>query len=101
MASGRLRGIPALARDPLLKRLVPLVEASQGDSPGSGRSRPRYTTSTAHLSPRRYRLRVEDWAAQVFKMLLFNLSSIAQRAYIYEPLGSTMKILRESVREAF
>ncbi|HVB15536.1 MAG TPA: hypothetical protein VNF04_03300, partial [Stellaceae bacterium] len=45
--------------------------------------------------------RVEDWTAQVFETLLFNLSSIAQRGYIYEQFGLDPKALRESVKEAF
>jgi hypothetical protein len=45
--------------------------------------------------------RVEDWTAQVFQTLLFNLSSLAQRTYIYEAFGLDVGRLRDSVREAF
>jgi hypothetical protein len=34
-------------------------------------------------------------------MLLFNLSSLAQRAYIYEGFGLDVQVLRGSVRESF
>ena len=37
----------------------------------------------------------------MFETLLFNLSSLPQRGYIYEQFGLDPKVLRDSVRETF
>ena len=44
---------------------------------------------------------IEDRAAQMFKTLVFSLSSLAQRGYISEQFGIAPKMLCESMREAF
>jgi hypothetical protein len=45
--------------------------------------------------------KVEDWAAHVFESLLFNLTSISQRTYIYEELGLDWQWVRDAVKESF
>ena len=45
--------------------------------------------------------KVEDWAAHVFESLLFNLTSISQRPYIYEEFGLDPKWVRDAIRERF
>jgi hypothetical protein len=98
LAMGAFAGIHAHTRDPLLKRLVQLVMTDEAFHHKFGKI---WADRTIPRLSREEHERVEDWAAQVFEMLLFNLSSIAQRAYIYEAVGLDVKILRESVREAF
>ena len=98
LAMGAFANLHAHARDPLLKRLVQLVMTDEAFHHKFGkiwadRTLPRLTSDEHE--------RVEDWTAQVFETLLFNLSSIAQRGYIYEQFGLDPKALRESVREAF
>ena len=98
LAMGAFAGIHAHTRDPLLKRLVQLVMTDEAFHHKFGKI---WADRTIPRLSREEHERVEDWAAEVFEMLLFNLSSIAQRAYIYEGFGLDVKVLRESVRESF
>ncbi|HWB52154.1 MAG TPA: ferritin-like domain-containing protein [Stellaceae bacterium] len=98
LAMGAFAGIHAHTRDPLLKRLVQLVMTDEAFHHKFGKI---WADRTIPRLSRAEHERVEDWAAQVFEMLLFNLSSLAQRAYVYEAFGLDVKVLRESVREVF
>jgi hypothetical protein len=98
LAMGAFANLHAHARDPLLKRLVQLVMTDEAFHHKFGKIWADRTLP--NLSPDEHE-RVEDWAAQVFQTLLFNLSSIAQRGYIYEKFGLDPTVLRDSVREAF
>jgi len=98
LAMGAFANLHAHARDPLLKRLVQLVMTDEAFHHKFGKI---WAERTIPRLSREEHERVEDWAAQVFEMLLFNLSSLNQRAYIYEAFGLDVKVLRESVRERF
>jgi hypothetical protein len=98
LAMGAFANLHAHARDPLLRRLVQLVMTDEAFHHKFGKI---WADRTIPRLSRAEHERVEDWAAQVFEMLLFNLSSLAQRAYIYEAFGLDVKVLRESVRESF
>ena len=98
LAMGAFANLHAHARDPLLKRLVQLVMTDEAFHHRFGKI---WADCTIPKLTRDEHERVEDWTAQVFETLLFNLSSLSQRAYIYEPLGLDMQVLRDSVREAF
>jgi hypothetical protein len=95
---GAFANLHAHARDSLLRRLVQLVMTDEAFHHKFGKI---WADRTIPRLSREEHERVEDWAAQVFEMLLFNLSSLAQRAYIYEAFGLDVKVLRESVRESF
>lgn len=98
LAMGAFANLHAHARDPLLKRLVQLVMTDEAFHHRFGKI---WADRTLPKLTRDEHERVEDWTAQVFETLLFNLSSLAQRGYIYEQFGLDPKVLRESVREAF
>jgi hypothetical protein len=98
LAMGAFAGIHAHTRDPLLQRLVQLVMTDEAFHHRFGKI---WADRTIPRLSREEHARVEDWAAEVFEMLLFNLSSLAQRAYIYEAFGLDVAMLRESVRESF
>jgi len=98
LAMGAFAGVHAHTNDKLLKRLVQLVMTDEAFHHKFGKI---WADRTIPRLSRDEHERVEDWAAQVFEMLLFNLSSLAQRAYIYEAFGLDVKVLRESVRESF
>src|SRR5262249_22039976 len=71
---GAFAAIHAHPRAPLLKRLVQLGMTDEASHHKSGK------IGAARTIPRLSREEhecVEDWAAQVFEMLLFNLSSLA------------------------
>jgi hypothetical protein len=98
LAMGAFATLHATARDPLLKRLVQLVMTDEAFHHRFGKI---WADKTLPKLTREEHERVEDWTAQVFETLLFNLSSLPQRGYIYESFGLDPKVLRESVREAF
>lgn len=98
LAMGAFANLHAHARDPLLKRLVQLVMTDEAFHHKFGKI---WADRTIPKLSREEHERVEDWTAEVFEVLLFNLSSLAQRAYIYEPFGLDVKVLRESVRQRF
>jgi hypothetical protein len=98
LAMGAFADLHAHARDPLLKRLVQLVMTDEAFHHKFGKI---WADRTLPKLSREEHERVEDWTAQVFETLLFNLSSLAQRSYIYEQFGLDPKILRQSVHESF
>lgn len=98
LAMGAFANLHAHTNDPLLKRLVQLVMTDEAFHHKFGKI---WADRTLPKLSREEHERVEDWTAQVFETLLFNLSSIAQRGYIYEQFGLDPAVLRESVREAF
>ncbi len=98
LAMGAFATLHAHARDPLLKRLVQLVMTDEAFHHKFGKIWADRTLPK--LSPEEHE-RVEDWTAQVFETLLFNLASIPQRGYIYQKFGLDPAALRDSVREAF
>ena len=98
LAMGAFANLHAYTRDPLLKRLVQLVMTDEAFHHKFGKI---WADRTLPKLSREEHERVEDWTAQVFETLLFNLSSLAQRGYIYERFGLDPQVLRASVREAF
>jgi hypothetical protein len=98
LAMGAFANLHAHTNDPLLKRLVQLVMTDEAFHHKFGKI---WADRTLPKLSREEHERVEDWTAQVFETLLFNLSSLAQRGYIYEQFGLDPTVLRESVREAF
>ncbi|HKS88186.1 MAG TPA: ferritin-like domain-containing protein [Stellaceae bacterium] len=98
LAMGAFANLHAHTRDPLLKRLVQLVMTDEAFHHKFGKI---WADRTLPKLTRDEHERVEDWTAEVFQTLLFNLSSIAQRGYIYKKYGLDPVVLRDSVREAF
>jgi hypothetical protein len=98
LAMGAFANLHAHTNDPLLQRLVQLVMTDEAFHHKFGKI---WADRTLPRLSREEHERVEDWTAEVFQTLLFNLSSIAQRGYIYEKFGLDPVVLRESVKEAF
>ena len=53
-----------------------------------------------HLNEEEHK-KVEDWAAQIFQTLLFNLINTEQKQVIYAKYGLDWQWVRDAVREAF
>jgi hypothetical protein len=53
-----------------------------------------------HLNEDEHR-KVEDWAAQLFQMLLFNLINAEQKQVIYAKYGLDWEWVRDAMKEAF
>jgi len=98
LAMGAFATINAKANDPLLRRLVQLVMSDEAFHHRFGRIWAQKTIG--HLSPEEHR-KVEDWTAQVFQVLLFNLINAEQKQAIYVKYGLHWEWVRDAVREAF
>ena len=98
LAMGAFANLHAHTSDPLLQRLVQLVMTDEAFHHKFGKI---WADRTLPKLSREEHERVEDWTAEVFQTLLFNLSSLAQRGYVYEKFGLDPAVLRASVREAF
>lgn len=98
LAMGAFADTYAYTRDPLLKRLIQLVMTDEAFHHKFGKIWADRTIP--RLTPEEHD-KVEDWAAHVFESLLFNLTSISQRTYIYEEVGLDWQWVRDAVREAY
>ena len=81
-----------------LKRLVQLVMSDEACHHRFGRLWAAKTIR--HLNPEEHR-KVEDWSAQLFQMLLFNLINAEQKQVIYAKYGLDWQWVRDAVKEVF
>ena len=98
LAMGAFASIHAHTNDPLLKRLVQLVMTDEAFHHRFGKIWADRTISK--LSPEEHDI-VEDWAAQCFETLLFNLVNVRQKRHIYPQFGLEWEWVRDAVRENF
>lgn len=98
LAMGAFATIHARTRDPLLRRLVQLVMTDEAFHHKFGRIWAERTVPK--LTPEEHE-RVELWAAEVFRHLLFNLINAEQKQEIYARFGLDWQWVRGAVLEAF
>ncbi|MFT6583093.1 MAG: 1,2-phenylacetyl-CoA epoxidase catalytic subunit [Alphaproteobacteria bacterium] len=98
LAMGAFANLHAHTNDPLLKRLVQLVMTDEAFHHRFGKIWAERTIS--RLTPAEQNV-IEDWAAECFETLLFNLVNIRQKQVIYEEFGLEWEWVREAVREEF
>ena len=98
LAMGAFASLHAHTLDPVLKRMVQLVMTDEAFHHKFGKI---WAAKTIHkLTPEEHN-QVEDWAAQCFETLLFNLSNVRQRRIIYEPFGLEWEWVRDACREHY
>jgi len=98
LAMGAFATFNAKTNDPVLRRLVQLVMSDEAFHHRFGRL---WASKTIrHLSEEEHK-KVEDWAAQTFQMLLFNLINTEQKQAIYAKYGLDWEWVRDAVRETF
>ena len=98
LAMGAFASLHANTNDLVLKRLVQLVMTDEAFHHKFGKI---WAERTIHkLSPEEHNT-VEDWAAQCFETLLFNLNNVRQRKVIYEPFGLDWEWVRDACREVY
>jgi len=85
-------------RDPLMVKLCQLVMTDEAFHHKFGKIWADRTIP--HLSKAEHEM-VEDWAAQVFQVLLFNLGSPDQKPWIYGELGLDPAWCKQAFMEAF
>jgi hypothetical protein len=98
LAMGSFATFNARTNDPVLRRLVQLVMSDEAFHHRFGRLWAAKTIG--HLSQEEHR-KVEDWSAQLFQMLLFNLINAEQKQVIYVKYGLDWQWVRDAVKESF
>ena len=98
LAMGSFATLNAKTNDPVLRRLVQLVMSDEAFHHRFGRLWAAKTIR--HLSEDEHK-KVEDWSAQLFQMLLFNLINAEQKQVIYAKYGLDWQWVRDAVRESF
>ena len=98
VAMGSFATLNAKTNDPVLRRLVQLVMSDEAFHHRFGRIWAAKTIR--HLSQEEHR-KVEDWSAQIFQMLLFNLINAEQKQVIYAKYGLDWQWVRDAVKEVF
>ena len=98
LAMGAFATFNAQTNDPVLRRLVQLVMSDEAFHHRFGRLWAAKTIR--HLSEDEHR-KVEDWTAQTFQMLLFNLINAEQKQVIYAKYGLDWQWVRDSMKEVF
>ena len=98
IAMGSFATLNAQTNDPVLRRLVQLVMSDEAFHHRFGRLWASKTIK--HLSPDEHK-KVEDWSAQLFQMLLFNLINAEQKQVIYAKYGLEWQWVRDAMKEIF
>jgi hypothetical protein len=98
LAMGAFATLYQKSRDPLLVKLCQLVMTDEAFHHKFGKIWADRTIPK--LSPEEHNL-VEDWAAQCFQTLLFNLVNAEQMKVVYESVGIDWQDARAAIMEAF
>jgi len=98
IAMGSFATLNAKTNDPVLRRLVQLVMSDEAFHHRFGRLWAAKTIR--YLSPDEHK-KVEDWSAQLFQMLLFNLINAEQKQVIYAKYGLDWQWVRDAMKEVF
>ncbi len=98
LAMGAFATLYSSTEDPLLRRLVQLVMTDEAFHHKFGKI---WADKTIPLLSEQEHEKVEQWAADTFQVLLFNLVNAEQKQTIYEPFGLEWQWVRSAVLEAF
>ncbi len=98
LAMGAFANIHAKTNDPLLKRLTQLVMTDEAFHHKFGKI---WADKTIPKLDTKEHEQVEDWAAQCFETVLFNLINIRQKQAIYQQFGLDWEWVRDACREVY
>ncbi len=98
LAMGSFANIHAHTNDPVLKRLVQLVMTDEAFHHRFGKI---WADRTMPALSQAERHSIEDWTAECFESLLFNLVNIRQKRAVYGQFGIDWQELRDSIREVY
>lgn len=98
LAMGAFATLHLRSTDPLLRRLVKLVMTDEAFHHKFGKI---WADKTVPSLTEEEHVRVEDWAAQCFQHLLFNLVNAEQKQAIYREFGLEWEWVRGAVLEGF
>ncbi|MBI1237845.1 MAG: ferritin-like domain-containing protein [Alphaproteobacteria bacterium] len=97
LAMGAFATFYSEGRDPLMVKLCQLVMTDEAFHHKFGKIWADRTIP--HLAPEEH-AKIEDWAAQVFQVLLFNLASPDQKSWIYREIGLDPAWVQSAFMEA-
>ena len=97
LAMGAFATLNAKTNDPVLRRLVQLVMSDEAFHHRFGRI---WAAKTIRQLSEEEHRKVEDWAAQIFQTLLFNLINAEQKQVIYAKYGLDWQWVRDAVKES-
>jgi hypothetical protein len=98
IAMGSFATLNVKTNDPVLRQLVRLVMSDEAFHHRFGRI---WAAKTIRFLSEDEHKKVEDWSAQLFQMLLFNLINTEQKQVIYAKYGLDWEWVRDAVRETF
>jgi hypothetical protein len=98
LAMGAFATLHSMTEDPLLRRVVQLVMTDEAFHHRFGRI---WANRTVPKLTAEEHETVEDWAAECFQTLLFNLINAEQKQAIYPRFGLNWEWVRGAVLEAF
>jgi hypothetical protein len=98
LAMGAFATIHSRTCDPLLRRVVQLTMSDEAFHHRFGKI---WADRTVPKLSEQEHERVEDWAAQCFRTLLFNLINAEQKQAIYPRFGLEWQWVRGAIMEAF
>ena len=98
LAMGAFANLHAYTNDPLLRRLTQLVMTDEAFHHRFGKI---WADKTIPQLSEAERNKVEDWAAECFETLLFNLVNVRQKQVIYPRFGLAWEEVRDATREVF
>jgi len=98
LAMGAFATIHMRTNDPLLRRMVQMVMTDEAFHHKFGKI---WADRTVPKLSEEEHIKVEDWAAQCFQTLLFNLVNAEQKQEIYPEFGLDWQWVRSAVMEAF
>ena len=98
LAMGAFATLHSMTEDPLLKRLVQMVMTDEAFHHKFGKI---WADRTVPKLTEEEHEKVEQWAADTFQVLLFNLVNAEQKQAIYAPFGLEWQWVRSAILEAF
>jgi hypothetical protein len=98
LAMGAFATIQSKTRDPLLRRVIQLTMTDEAFHHKFGKI---WADKTVPKLTAEEHEKVEDWAAQCFQTLLFNLINAEQKQAIYPRFGLEWQWVRSAIQEAF
>ena len=97
LAMGAFANIYNNTNDPILKRMIQFVMTDEAFHHKFGKI---WADRTLPHATQEERETIEDWAAECFKALLFNLGAPAQKKEIYDAVGLKLEDVQAAMMEA-
>jgi hypothetical protein len=98
LAMGAFATLHSKTNDPLLRRVIQLTMSDEAFHHRFGKI---WADKTVPKLSAEEHEKVEDWAAQCFQVLLFNLVNAEQKQAIYPQFGLEWEWVRGAIQEAF